>query len=147
MLVEMQALVADSDLAMPRRAATGFDRNRLSMIVAVLGRHAGVSLGGSDIFVNVAGGVRVDEPAADLAVALAIVSAHRGRPARDRVAAFGELGLTGRVRAVAHCGPRLEEARKLGVTDLVVPVGTSHARGVKLRTCDTVTSALDAAFE
>ncbi len=146
-LLEVQALVADSDLAMPRRAATGFDRNRLSMIVAVLGRHAGVSLGGSDIFVNVAGGVRVDEPAADLAVALAIVSAHRGRPARDRVAAFGELGLTGRVRAVAHCGPRLEEARKLGVTDLVVPVGTSHARGVKLRTCDTVTSALDAAFE
>ena len=74
-LLELQALVAPSDLAMPRRAATGIDRNRLSMIVAVLGRHAGVALGSSDIFVNVAGGVRIDEPAADLAVAIAVVSA------------------------------------------------------------------------
>ena len=80
-LLEVQALVAPSDLAMPRRQATGFDRNRLSMLAAVLGRHAGIALGSSDVFVNVAGGVRVDEPAADLAVALAIVSSHRGRPA------------------------------------------------------------------
>ena len=77
---------------MPRRQATGFDRNRLSMIVAVLGRHAGVALGASDVFVNVAGGVRVDEPAADLAVALAIVSSARGRATPHRLACFGELG-------------------------------------------------------
>ena len=94
-LLEVQALVAPSDLAMPRRQATGFDRNRLSMIAAVLGRHAGIALGSSDVFVNVAGGVRVDEPAADLAVALAIVSSHRGRPAGERLACFGEIGLTG----------------------------------------------------
>jgi diadenylate cyclase len=81
-LLEVQALVAPSDLAMPRRQATGFDRNRLSMIAAVLGRHAGIALGSSDVFVNVAGGVRVDEPAADLAVALAIVSSPRGSPRR-----------------------------------------------------------------
>ncbi len=100
-LLEVQALVAPSDLAMPRRQATGFDRNRLSMIVAVLGRHAGIALGSSDVFVNVAGGVRVDEPAADLAVALAIVSSHRGRPAGERLACFGEIGLTGRLRPVS----------------------------------------------
>ncbi|MGH3139590.1 MAG: DNA repair protein RadA, partial [Gaiellales bacterium] len=124
-VLEMQALVAPSDLAMPRRQATGFDRNRLSMIVAVLGRHAGVALGASDIFVNVAGGVRVDEPAADLAVALAIVSSARGRAAPHRLACFGELGLTGRVRPVSHTGPRLAEAAKLGVSGIVCPPGTS----------------------
>ncbi len=146
-LLEVQALVADSDLAMPRRAATGFDRNRLSMIVAVLGRHAGVALGSSDIFVNVAGGVRVDEPAADLAVALAIVSAHRGRAARERLAVFGELGLTGKVRPVSHTAPRLAEARKLGVRELVVPAGTPSGSGVTLRASDTIAHALAAAFD
>ena len=145
-LLEVQALVADSDLAMPRRAATGFDRNRLSMIVAVLGRHAGVPLGSSDIFVNVAGGVRIDEPAADLAVALAIVSALRGRALRPRLAAFGELGLTGRVRAVGHVGPRLQEARKFGVTDLVVPADTPAASRLELVTVDTVSAAIEGAF-
>ena len=101
-LLELQALVAPSDLAMPRRATTGIDRNRLSMIVAVLGRHAGVALGSSDVFVNVAGGVRIDEPAADLAVAIAIVSAHRGVAPRAGLACFGELALTGAVRAVGQ---------------------------------------------
>src|SRR5207342_2276643 len=95
-LLEIQALVAPTDLAMPRRSATGFDRTRLSMLMAVLGRHAGVALGSSDVFVNVAGGVRVDEPAADLAVAVAVVSAHRGEALPARLAGFGEIGLTGR---------------------------------------------------
>src|SRR5690349_2975631 len=97
-LLEIQALVATTDLAMPRRVATGVDPKRLAMIVAVLSRHAGVSLGSADVFVNVAGGVRIDEPGADLAIALAIASAAKGVPTRESLAAFGEIGLTGRLR-------------------------------------------------
>ena len=144
-LLEVQALAAPSDLAMPRRAATGFDRNRLSMIVAVLGRHAGIPLGSSDVFVNVAGGVRVDEPAADLAVALAIVSAHRGEALPARLGAFGELGLTGRLRPVSHVSARLGEASKLGVHEVVAPSGNSAA-GVRVREADTLGAAISAAF-
>jgi DNA repair protein RadA/Sms len=147
-VLEMQALVAPTDLAMPRRQATGFDRNRLSMIVAVLGRHAGVALGASDIFVNVAGGVRVDEPAADLAVALAIVSSARGRAAPHRLACFGELGLTGRVRPVSHTGPRLAEAAKLGVSGIVCPPGTTGPiDGLSLRCAGTLEEAIELAFD
>jgi DNA repair protein RadA/Sms len=145
-LLEVQALAAPSDLAMPRRAATGFDRNRLSMILAVLGRHAGVALGSSDVFVNVAGGVRVDEPAADLAVALAIVSAHRGAALPARLAGFGELGLTGRLRPVSHTGPRLAEAAKLGVKEVIAPPGTGTAAGVHVRAADTLTAAIAASL-
>ena len=118
---------------MPRRAATGFDRNRLAMILAVLGRHAGVPLGSSDVFVNVAGGVRIDEPAADLAVAVAIVSALRGQQAEDGLACFGELGLTGGLRPVGHTDARMREARKLGVSAVVAPKGTAGFDGVTVR--------------
>ena len=100
-LLEVQALVAPTDLAMPRRVGTGVDPKRLAMIVAVLGRHAGVALASADVFVNVAGGVRIEEPGADLAVALAIASAARGVPVREGLAAFGEIGLTGRLRQAA----------------------------------------------
>src|SRR5207237_599799 len=96
-LLEIQALVAPTDLAMPRRVATGVDPKRLAMIVAVLSRHARVALGAADVFVNVAGGVRIDEPGADLAVALAIASAARGVAVEEGTAAFGEIGLTGRL--------------------------------------------------
>jgi DNA repair protein RadA/Sms len=145
-LLEVQALVAASDLAMPRRQTTGFDRNRLSMLLAVLGRHAGVPLGSSDVFVNVAGGVRVDEPAADLAVALAVVSAQRGEALPARLAGFGEIGLTGGLRPVSHAGPRLAEAAKLGVRSLIVPAGTAGAAGVELRQADTLSAAIACAF-
>src|ERR1700756_6072654 len=94
-LLEIQALVAQSELAMPRRVATGIDPKRLAMIVAVLSRHARVALGQADVFVNVAGGVRIDEPGVDLAVALAIASAARRVPVKAASAAFGEIGLTG----------------------------------------------------
>jgi DNA repair protein RadA/Sms len=114
LLLEIQALVSPTDLAMPRRVGTGVDPKRLAMIVAVLTRHAGLALGGADVFVNVAGGVRIDEPGADLGIALAIASAARGAPVRDGVAAFGEIGLTGRLRAAAQAERRAEECRKLG---------------------------------
>ncbi|MGZ4431539.1 MAG: DNA repair protein RadA [Gaiellales bacterium] len=145
-LLEVQALVAPTDLAMPRRAATGFDRNRLSMIVAVLGRHAGVALGSSDVFVNVAGGVRVDEPAADLAVALAIASAHRGAALPPNSACFGELGLTGRLRPVSHALRRLEEACKLGIVDVLAPPGSAQGAPISVREAETLSAAIGIAF-
>src|SRR5438552_19163565 len=120
-LLEIQALVAPTDLAMPRRVATGVDPKRLAMIVAVLGRHARIALGTADVFVNVAGGVRIDEPGADLAVALAIASAAKGVPTREGLAAFGEIGLTGRLRPATQTDRRLEECAKLGLTVVVAP--------------------------
>ena len=127
-LLEIQALVAPTDLAMPRRLGTGVDPKRLAMIVAVLGRHAGVALASSDVFVNVAGGVRIEEPGADLAVALAIASAARGVPVREGFAAFGEIGLTGRLRQASQSERRLEECSKLGMVTVVVPTGTPPVR-------------------
>src|SRR3712207_755068 len=128
-LLEIQALVAPTDLAMPRRVGTGVDPKRLAMIVAVLTRHAGVPLGQADVFVNVAGGVRIDEPGADVAVALAIASAARGVPVRPGTAAFGEIGLTGRLRAATQGERRLEECVKLGIQRVVAPPGTPRSRG------------------
>jgi DNA repair protein RadA/Sms len=129
LLVEVQALVAPSELVPPRRVANGVDRNRLALVLAVLARHGGFSLGSSDVFVSVAGGVRVDEPGADLAIALALASAAKGISigADKPLAAFGELGLTGELRHVAHADRRLAEARKFGLGRVVQPgegVGT-----------------------
>jgi DNA repair protein RadA/Sms len=124
LLVEVQALVAPSELVPPRRVANGVDRNRLALVLAVLARHGGVSLGTSDVFVSVAGGVRVDEPGADLAIALALASAAKSTDLGDErrpLAAFGELGLTGELRHVAHAERRLAEARKFGLTDVRRP--------------------------
>ena len=124
LLLEIQSLVARSDLAMPRRVATGVDPKRLAMIVAVLSRHAGISLGAADVFVNVAGGVRIDEPGADLAIALAIASAARGVAVAEGTAAFGEIGLTGRLRPATQAERRIEECAKLGITSVVAPADT-----------------------
>ena len=147
-LLEIQALVAPTDLAMPRRVGTGVDPKRLAMIVAVLGRHARVPLGQADVFVNVAGGVRIDEPGADLAVALAIASAARGAPAVPGLAVFGELGLTGRLRPVTQAERRLEECAKLGIESVLVPAGTPEARGgPRLVAADTVRRALAAGLD
>jgi len=123
-LLEIQALVAPTDLAMPRRVATGVDPKRLAMIVAVLGRHARVALGTADVFVNVAGGVRIDEPGADLAIAIAIASAAKGAPTKEGLAAFGEIGLTGRLRPAAQADRRLEECAKLGIKIVITPAET-----------------------
>jgi DNA repair protein RadA/Sms len=124
LLVEVQALVSPSELVPPRRIANGIDRNRLALVLAVLGRHAGVGCGSADVFVNVAGGVRVDEPGADLAVALAVASAQRGVPlggGETPVACFGEVGLTGELRSVGHPDRRLAEASKFGLRPVIAP--------------------------
>jgi DNA repair protein RadA/Sms len=136
-LLEIQSLVSPTDLAMPRRVGTGVDPKRLAMIVAVLSRHAGVALGSADVFVNVAGGVRIDEPGADLPVALAIASAAKSAPVRDSLAAFGEIGLTGRLRPATQGERRLDECAKLGLAEVVVATG-SNLRG-KLRKTEAET--------
>jgi DNA repair protein RadA/Sms len=147
-LLEIQALVGPTDLAMPRRVATGVDPKRLAMIVAVLGRHARVALGSSDVFVNVAGGVRIDEPGADLGVALAIASAAKGVPTRQSLAAFGEIGLTGRLRAAAQAERRLEECSKLGLGEVVAPAGTPAAtRGPRVLEAETLPKAIATALD
>jgi DNA repair protein RadA/Sms len=146
-LLEVQALVAPTDLAMPRRVGTGVDPKRLAMIVAVLGRHAGVPLASADVFVNVAGGVRIDEPGADLAVALAIASAARGAPLREGVAAFGEIGLTGRLRPASQAERRLEECGKLGIAAVVAPAGTQSRSGTRVEPVETLRDALKAALD
>jgi DNA repair protein RadA/Sms len=125
LLLEIQALVAPTDLAMPRRVGTGVDPKRLAMIVAVLARHAGVALAQADVFVNVAGGVRIDEPGADLAIALAIASAARRAPVREGLACFGEVGLTGRLRPATQADRRLAECAKLGLSEALAPDGTT----------------------
>jgi DNA repair protein RadA/Sms len=125
---------------MPRRVGTGVDPKRLAMIVAVLARHAGLPLGGADVFVNVAGGVRIDEPGADLGIALAIASAARNVPVREGLAAFGEIGLTGRLRTAAQADRRVEECRKLGIRTVLAPAGTKGAA----QAADTLRRALAA---
>src|SRR3954470_16172626 len=129
LLVEVQALVAPTSLVPPRRVANGVDRNRLALVMAVLSRHAGVQLGSADVFVSVAGGVRVEEPGADLAIALAVASAARGVALGDGarpLAAFGEVGLTGELRHVAHPDRRLAEAAKFGLEPVLAPGGEAR---------------------
>jgi DNA repair protein RadA/Sms len=145
-LLEIQALVAPTDLAMPRRVATGVDPKRLAMIVAVLGRHARLPLGSADVFVNVAGGVRIDEPGADLAVALAIASATRGVALDDGLVAFGELGLTGRLRAATQAERRLEECAKLGFRAVLAPTGTLPRSSLRATEVGTVREGVRAAL-
>jgi DNA repair protein RadA/Sms len=120
-LVEIQALVAPSLLGTPRRAVVGWDATRLAMIVAVLDARCGLSVGANDIYLNVAGGLRIGEPAADLAVAAALVSAMVETPVPADTVVFGEIGLSGRVRPVSHGDARLKEAAKLGFTEAWLP--------------------------
>jgi DNA repair protein RadA/Sms len=134
LLVEVQALVAPSEIVPPRRVANGIDRNRLALVLAVLGRQARIGVGSADVFVSVAGGVRVDEPGADLAVALAIASAAKGialGDGRKPLAAFGEIGLTGEVRHVAHPDRRLAEAAKFGLDSVIGPDARTLSGAIK----------------
>jgi DNA repair protein RadA/Sms len=108
----------------------------------VLSRHAGIALGQADVFVNVAGGVRIDEPGADLAVALAIASAARGIPVKDGVAAFGEIGLTGRLRPATQADRRLEECGKLGLSGVIAPAGTASRGKIRVQEAETLRAAI-----
>ena len=120
-LVEIQALIAPSPFAAPRRAVVGWDANRLSMILAVLDARCGFKLGNNDIYLNVAGGLRISEPAADVAVAAALLSAHSGIALGGDSVYFGEASLSGAIRPVSHAAMRLKEAQKLGFTAAAGP--------------------------
>jgi DNA repair protein RadA/Sms len=120
-LVEVQALVAPGLVGSPRRTASGVDPNRVALLIAVLGRRAGIGLASHDVYVNLAGGLSVGEPGLDLPIALALASSHRDRPIRDRTVAIGEVGLLGELRPVAGLERRLREAARLGFRRAVVP--------------------------
>jgi DNA repair protein RadA/Sms len=121
LLVEVQALTAPSGYGTPRRTASGLDPNRLSLLIAVLGRRAGVGLGAHDVYANLAGGLSADEPALDLPVAVALASAFRDRPVRPSTVAVGEVGLLGELRSVTGLERRLREAARLGFGRAIVP--------------------------
>jgi DNA repair protein RadA/Sms len=121
MLVEIQALVDEAHAPNPRRLSVGLEQNRLALLLAVLHRHAGIACFDQDVFVNAVGGVRITEPAADLAVLMAIVSSLRNKPLPPKLVVFGEVGLAGEVRPVQRGQERLREAAKLGFTHALVP--------------------------
>jgi DNA repair protein RadA/Sms len=121
LLVEIQALVDPAHAPNPRRLSVGLEQNRLAMLLAVLHRHAGIATFDQDVFVNAVGGVRIGEPAADLAVCLAVVSSLTDRPLSAKVAVFGEIGLAGEVRPAPRGQDRLREIAKLGFEKAIVP--------------------------
>jgi DNA repair protein RadA/Sms len=145
LLVEIQALVDDAHSPNPRRLTVGLDTNRLAMLLAVLHRHAGIACFDQDVFVNAVGGVRVAEPAADLAVLLAIVSSLRGRPLPQRLVVFGEVGLAGEIRPVQRGQERLREAVKLGFTRAIVPKANRPRQpiaGIAITTAERIEEAV-----
>jgi DNA repair protein RadA/Sms len=126
LLVEVQALAAKSALAMPRRTTLGLDSNRIAVLTAIVDKRAGLRLYEHDLFVSIAGGIRVQEPAADLAIIAAIGSSARDRPLQQDLVLFGEVGLAGEVRAVRHAETRLREAAKLGFARAIIPEATAR---------------------
>lgn len=133
LLVEIQALVAPSALGTPRRAVVGWDSNRLSMLLAVLDARCGVSFAQNDVYLNVAGGLKITEPAADLAAAAALLSSFSGKPLPPETVYFGEISLSGAVRAAANTAGRLKESQKLGFSSAVIPaLGEIETTGISL---------------
>ena len=151
LLVEVQALVSSSTYGNARRMASGIDQNRLSLLLAVLEKRAGLNLGADDVFVNVAGGIAVDEPAADLAITGAVASSLRNRPIRAGTAVFGEVGLAGEVRGVSQAALRVREAAQMGFNRCVVPDGNCSPddvpAGIELVGVKTVSEALEQLIE
>jgi DNA repair protein RadA/Sms len=150
LLVEVQALVAPTGYGTPRRTAIGLDPNRLALLVAVLGRRAGVGLGTHDVYANLAGGISVADPGLDLPVAIALASTLRDRAVRPGTAAFGEVGLLGELRAVGGTERRLREAARLGFGRVIVPRARAvpaPVAGLEVVAVGTVRDALLAALD
>ncbi len=148
MLMEIQALVCKTNFGMPRRTAAGLDYNRVNLLMAVLEKRLGLPLSGYDAYVNIAGGIRLNEPAADLGIVLAVASSYKNRPIAEEVIAFGEVGLSGEVRAVSMPEQRVSEAKKLGFTTCILPevsVKTvGNIEGVKIIGVKSVGEAISA---
>ena len=149
-LAEVQALVSYSPLSMPRRSCNGFDYNRAGMLFAVLEKRGGLRLSNNDVYVNVIGGLRLDEPAADLAVAIAVASSAQDKPLPDTLAAIGEVGLTGEIRAVDRMEQRLAEMQRLGFTQCIIPrSGTRDIvapKGLELLRAKNIREAIAVSF-
>ncbi|MBT6036267.1 MAG: DNA repair protein RadA [Kordiimonadaceae bacterium] len=144
MLVEVQALVAQSSLGTPRRAVVGWDNSRLAMIIAVLDARCGLGLGAFDIYLNIAGGLKISEPAADLAVAAALISSLSGDPIAEETVIFGEISLSGEIRPVGQADARLKEAEKLGFTQAFIPSKMKHKnKGLKTAELDLLIKLVD----
>ena len=120
-LAEVQALAAKTSYSAPRRMTTGFDFNRLSILIAVLEKRLGIFMGSLDIYLNIVGGFRLDEPAADLPVAMALYSGIMDKPIDETVISFGEIGLGGELRSVSHAAQRIREAERMGFTKVIIP--------------------------
>lgn len=143
LLVEVQALVSKSVFGYPKRTASGFDLNRLNILVAVATKRAGLNLSDQDIYVNIIGGLKITEPAADLAIILAIASAHQNKPTAHNLIAFGEVGLSGEIRSVSNVAGRLQEAKKLGFR---YAIGPNKSPTKELSNVKTIQQAIDAAL-
>jgi DNA repair protein RadA/Sms len=149
-LLEVQALVTPSAYGNPQRVATGFDYRRLSILLAVLEKRAGIRLSAHNVFVNMAGGLRIDEPAVDLAVCCAIASSYNDRSARKNTVVIGEIGLSGEVRTVGHIDKRIQEAVKLGFQRIIIP--KNNYKTVKIKDsiqiicADEIKSAIESSF-
>ncbi len=149
-LIEIQALVSDSNFNLPRRTSVGIDYNRVNMLMAVLEKRAGLMLAGSDAYVNVAGGIKINEPAIDLGIVMALVSSFRNKPINYNTIIFGEVGLSGEVRGVSMAERRIKEATKMGFTSCVIPQinceGINIPDGMEVIGVSSVSEALSKAF-
>ena len=146
-LLEIQALVAQTAFGIPRRQATGADLNRLNLLMAVLEKRIGMHLGNCDAYVNVAGGMKIVEPAVDLAIAMAVISSFINKPVSDRLLAIGEIGLSGEVRGVSQIEARVAEAAKLGYESCIIPkvnaARLKAVKGIKIIPAETVRDAIE----
>jgi DNA repair protein RadA/Sms len=148
-MVEIQALVSQTNFGMPRRTSIGVDFNRVNLLIAVLEKRAGLHLGGMDIFINIVGGLKIIEPAVDLGIIATIASSGREKPVDPGACVFGEVGLSGEIRAVAQAEMRLKEAAKIGFKRAVIPAGNAEKIKAKqdieiigVRNCDDFLKAL-----
>ncbi|KAB2840057.1 MAG: DNA repair protein RadA, partial [Burkholderiales bacterium] len=144
LLVEVQALVDTVQGGIPRRLSVGLEPQRLALLLAVLHRHGGIDCGQQDVFVNAVGGVRISEPAADLAVSLAVYSSLINRPLQDKLIVFGEIGLTGEIRPVQRGQERLKEAAKMGFTRALIPNMNKPKQRIENMTIQCVDTLLEA---
>lgn len=146
-LLEIQSLVCQSSFGIPRRQATGTDFNRINLLMAVLEKRVGLQMSNCDAYVNIAGGIKIMEPALDLGIVMAIVSSYKNRPIGEKVAVFGEVGLSGEVRAVSMAEQRLQEVKKLGFTTCILPQScvdlTKGIKGIKISGVKSVHDAID----
>lgn len=149
-LLEIQALVCHSNFGMPRRTAAGTDFNRVNLLMAVLEKRAGLQMGSCDAYVNIAGGIKMNEPAIDLGIVLALVSSYKNRPVKEGTICFGEVGLSGEVRAVSMVQQRISEAKKLGFTTCILPEvsmeNLKEMRGIELIGVKSIKDAIDRAL-